>query len=68
MEKAVNWKILVALFFAPVSLLAHGGHGVPEGNSLIHYLLSPMHAIPMAIIIAGAVLYFRWKRAVAQKK
>jgi putative copper export protein len=64
MKKFKFTAILAAL---PFLTFAHTGHGVMEGSSMIHYLMSPMHMIPTAIIIAGVAVYF-WRKKRATSK
>lgn len=58
---------IAALMTLPALTFAHSGHGVMEGASLIHYLLSPMHAIPVGIAIIGVGIYFWRKKHAASK-
>lgn len=58
---------IVALMTLPALSFAHSGHGILDGASMIHYLLSPMHAIPVGIAIIGAAIYFWRKRHAATK-
>ncbi len=49
----------------PFLAQAHDGHGVFGGNSLSHYLASPMHVIPVVAFVAiGA--YFLYKKATSR--
>lgn len=45
---------------------AHSGHGdSKDGNSVLHYVTSPMHLLPVliaAILIAGALMFVRRSR------
>ena len=35
--------------------LAHPGHGVTEGNSLVHYLLEPLHIAPVLLLLTAGI-------------
>jgi hydrogenase/urease accessory protein HupE len=42
------------------NLFAHSGHGHTDGNSLIHYLMEPMHAmflVAVVLMIAFSSIY-----------
>lgn len=60
-------KILIPVLLMiglPAMAIAHSGHGAFNGHELAHYLLSPDHAIPVAIgLVLLAVLYGRRKWA-----
>jgi len=54
----------------PAMLMAHTGHGAFHGHELAHYLLSPAHAIPVAVgLVLLVVLYGRskWAKQKQQK-
>jgi hypothetical protein len=40
----------------PVATFAHVGHGAHEGNTIAHYLTSPSHIIPFALVAAFIVV------------
>ena len=70
MKRLFDYRLwaMVTILSLPQSLLAHSGHGVMEGNSLVHYLLSPSHAITLGVIVLGVLAFFGWKRFATQKK
>lgn len=42
----------------PLVTFAHPGHGSTEGFTIIHYMLEPVHLVPLMIVsFAGCVLY-----------
>ncbi len=48
---------LIALFL-PGMILAHPGHGVSDGWSILHYTINVEHAIPLVLAVtAGIILY-----------
>ena len=47
----------IILGFVPFSLFAHGGHGLFDPHSLMHYLLSTEHALPVLILCAIGVVF-----------
>jgi len=55
---------------APLTTMAHPGHGETEGYTIIHYFTEPMHAVitlgSLLIVFAG-LRYFRKKNADSQK-
>lgn len=48
-------------------LIAHGDHGVGEGTSLFHYLLSPLHVFPIIGLALIGFYLFRIKKRSVQK-
>ena len=54
---------LIAFASLPAIGLAHDGHGNQhDGNSLLHFLTSPLHVVPVlaaAILFAGMAFIFR---------
>ena len=54
---------LIALASLPAFAVAHPGHGNSrDGNSLLHYVTSPLHVIPVlvaAILLTGLSLFAR---------
>lgn len=49
-----------------MSILAHAGHGVTDGHSLLHYLIEPAH-LPFTVAAAVVVLaVFGW--AIAKRR
>lgn len=65
-------KALFSLFLllGPLSLMAHEGHGTGAGHELWHYLSSPAHIIPAAVVLAVtvALLLFRRRRKTAEER
>ena len=53
---------VAAITVAPVIASAHPGHGPYAPNTWAHYLLSPVHAIPIAIVAWFAVLVVALRR------
>lgn len=70
MNTAIKRLAALTLAFSPLTLFAHGGHGVFHGHELAHYLLSPIHLIPSLIILSVIVLfgYNRYLKRKAQKQ
>ena len=62
---------LLALASLPVIGVAHPGHGNSgDGNSLLHYVTSPLHVLPVlvaAILLTGFSLLVRRVRLTAAK-
>lgn len=54
-----KWFVLIFAFL-PGLMYAHGGHGPFDPHTLIHYLGTPEHAIP--IFTAVAVIAWVWHR------
>jgi hypothetical protein len=53
---------MINLAFQRLAVLAHSGHGSPatgESNSLMHYLLEPLHA-PLWIAVTVAMFFILW--------
>lgn len=54
--------LLLFLLLAPLSLIAHEGHGI-SGSEILHLLVSHYYvAIAFALVIIGAAFYRRRKR------
>ncbi|MCA1801733.1 MAG: hypothetical protein LC662_04650 [Rhodothermaceae bacterium] len=58
--------ILVTLTFA-APVLAHPGHGITEGNSLVHFLTEPVHIISFIAVVAVSTIAVLWYRARKKK-
>ncbi len=62
---------LIALASLPVIGVAHPGHGNSgDGNSLLHYVTSPLHVLPVlvaAILLTGFLLLARRVRLTVAK-
>ena len=62
---------LIALASLPAIGVAHPGHGDSrDGNSLLHYITSPLHVLPVlgaAILLVGLSLFVRRVRLTAAK-
>jgi hypothetical protein len=55
--------LIILLFAMPGFAFAHDGHGQLGAQSLLHYLLEPVHALPaMAIAGATAALLLKSRR------
>ncbi len=48
--------------------LAHGGHGAFHGHELGHYLASPGHAIPIALVLVASVLLIAFRKRIWAKQ
>jgi hypothetical protein len=56
MEKIARVTIsIICILLAPITLLAHPGHGHESPLSPGHYIANPEHFLPLALTI-GAVL------------
>jgi hypothetical protein len=66
MKTPAAWIIaLIASGFAP-GVMAHSGHGVTAPTGIAHYLVEPLHLLPvfapLAVIAATVWLLRRWAR------
>lgn len=53
--------IVLILILVPSIAIGHPGHGASrDTNSIIHYLTSPIHAVPALTGILAAVWVIRW--------
>jgi hypothetical protein len=61
--------LILTLLSTPVAGFAHAGHGHVDPGSLMHWLLTPEHAIP-ALIFACVFswMLFRRNRKATQRK
>jgi putative copper export protein len=67
MKGFVKLNLIALISMLPLFSYAHTGHGIMEGASMIHYLLSPMHAIPVSLgILAVGIYFWRKKRATSK--
>ena len=69
MRRLTKALLSLSLLSAPMSLMAHEGHGTGAGHELWHYLSSPAHIIPAAIVLAVtvAILLFRRRQAAEER-
>jgi len=62
-DMKTSLRIQLLIFaLTPTVLFAHEGHGFTKGNSPLHYLAEPFHAVVLLVAvsaIAGVVYYFR---------
>lgn len=58
--------ILVTLASA-AQVLAHPGHGITEGSSLVHFLTEPVHVISFIAVVAVGAIVVLWYRAKKKK-
>jgi len=42
---------LTVLLLAPLAVAAHAGHGVFTADHIGHYLTSPVHALPLGLLV-----------------
>ncbi len=62
MRTAYQFAItLPAMFLAPLAL-AHEGHGYTSAGSLFHYLVEPIHLLPIVVILIAAFVVRRLLR------
>ena len=58
--------MLMAMVIAATSaatVLAHPGHGVTDPETPAHYVLEPVHAIPVLLLLAACLLVALRRRA-----
>jgi len=55
---------VVGISLFPAVAFGHAGHGATEASSPTHYLLEPIHAVPIVIAVLLVVAVGRgiWKR------
>lgn len=58
-----KWLLLLPVFI-PLMATAHGGHGLFDPNSWMHYVGTPEHALPIAgvVVLTAALLYRKGKK------
>jgi hypothetical protein len=57
MKRLINIAFVVVLAaMAPVSALAHAGHGHENPLSPGHYVVNPEHSIYLGIIVVGSIV------------
>lgn len=59
-------SMLMAMVVAATSaatVLAHPGHGVTDPETPAHYVLEPVHAIPVLLLVAACVMVGIRRRA-----
>jgi hypothetical protein len=64
-------SLLTAFLILPITVAAHQGHGHGAGNELWHYLGSPAHILPAAIVLAvtvGILLFRRNRQTTASEE
>lgn len=67
MKTIVKWLPVLALLIFSLPALAHEGHGVHEGHSLTHYMLSWEHAIGILVAVVFAIVGVKWYQARRQR-
>ncbi len=62
--KMLRYGALVMAWLASTRLaLAHAGHGGETGGAyLLHYLVQPIHLIPVALVAVGVIMTVRQRR------
>ncbi len=53
---------LTACLLTTGPVLAHPGHGITEGDSAVHYLLEPVHAAPVILLLIGGIGLGLWRK------
>ncbi len=62
-----KYFLLCLMIYLPVFTFAHPGHGVLPADHAGHYLISPVHVIPAALLFAMIVIFrVRKKRMVSK--
>lgn len=63
-------KFLVFILFSLNSavLMAHPGHGNHSGHSLLHYLTSPMHILPIMLVVGVGIFVIMQKHMKKMEK
>jgi hypothetical protein len=61
----MKYLFLLLASLAPVLIFAHAGHGNTHADQFLHYLSSPVHAIPS--LAAGLLLGILWYRKRASR-
>jgi protein-S-isoprenylcysteine O-methyltransferase Ste14 len=65
MRNKIKQILLSLALLLPVVAIAHPGHGVSDGSSWVHYLLSPIHVgvgVVMILVVLSAVSYYRRRK------
>ncbi len=61
----------IALFTSALqtgTLLAHPGHGTTDPNTVTHYAIEPLHALPwMAVLISGVILAVSYRVLIGRR-
>lgn len=59
--------IIVSLLLAPAASYANGGHGSIDPNTMAHWLLEPVHVIPV-LALAGVItlVWLRVRKTVSK--
>ena len=68
MRRLTKTWLSLLLLLGPLGLSAHAGHGAGAGHELWHYLSSPAHIIPAAIVLAVTVAILLYRRRQAAKE
>jgi hypothetical protein len=67
MKKSIT-SVLLAITVLPQVVLAHEGHGFTQGNSAMHYIAEPFHALVFLTVVAGiAGLIFHFRKQFRKK-
>ncbi len=60
--------LLPALMSLPLITQAHDGHGLFHGHELAHYLSSPGHAIPLALVVGAFIVLIAYRKQSRQRE
>ncbi len=55
MLKSLKILVLIVISLNSVMLFAHPGHGNHTGHSLLHYITSPMHVLPLILVVGVGI-------------
>ncbi len=70
MHRSIAW-LAACLMLCPESASAHPGHGVTQPETAAHYVLEPLHALPVLLIalaIGGVLHAARLRRKAAIRR
>jgi hypothetical protein len=64
---SVNALLAACTVLAPGLAIAHPGHGTTAPESVQHYVLEPVHAVPVVILLVAIGGLWVWLRAKKSK-
>lgn len=62
MFKFIKMLLVVLTALSPVTIFAHPGHGNHNAQSILHYIATPTHLLPL-ILVVGFVVFILVKRS-----
>lgn len=67
MRRLLLWSLIGTLVAAPVAY-GHPGHGATNDQSVVHYLVEPVHSLPLLLLAVGCAAGWYALRAARKRR